>query len=112
MDYEWVNFDQGKTIKQKGTEGGKVIRDEENTWGARISLEGKGDIAPFSITLGIYGLMFHTKFISTLEQGQECFNLYKQKIEAVLIHYEVAKEKRDESWNKRHDELVEEILQV
>lgn len=62
MNYTWIRFDEGKSIGQIGSEGGKILKDEENTFGARVTLEGKGDIAPFSITIGIYGVMFHTEF--------------------------------------------------
>lgn len=112
MDYKWINFDEGKSIGEKGSEGGKIIRDEENTFGARVTLEDKGYVAPFSITLGIYGLMFHTEFFSTAEQGQRCFELYKEKIELVIGHLSVKESDRDEKWNTRHDQMIEEILNV
>lgn len=112
MDYEWIDFDQGKSIGQKGSEGGKIIRDEENTFGARVTLEEKGTVAPFSITLGIYDLMFHTEFFSTIDEGQRCFGLYKEKIELVIGHYSVEESDRDAGWNTRHNQIMDEILNV
>ena len=112
MDYRWTDFDEGKSIGQTGSEGGIIIRDEENTFGARVTLEGKGNIAPFSITLGIYGIMLHTGFLSDLEQGQKCFDLYKKKIEIIINHYAVTEDERDKMWSERQNELMEEILNV
>jgi hypothetical protein len=43
----------------------KYFSDFENTCGARITIEKDGDISPFSVTFGIYGLMFHSFFCST-----------------------------------------------
>ncbi|MAW97055.1 MULTISPECIES: hypothetical protein [unclassified Leeuwenhoekiella] len=60
MEYKWNPFDQGNSIGTIGSEDGKILKDEENSFGARITLEENGSIAPFSITIGIYGLMFHT----------------------------------------------------
>lgn len=112
MNHKWTDFDNGRSIGQPGSEGGKIIRDEENTLGARVTLEDKGEIAPFSITLGIYGLMFHTEYFSTIDQGQRCFDLYKNKIEQVINHYAINESDRDETWTKRHHEMMDEILNV
>ena len=112
MDYKWIVFDEEKSIGQRGSEGGKIIRDEENTFGARVTLEDKGDTAPFSITLGICGLMFHTEFFSTIDQGQRCFELYKEKIELIIAHYSVEETDRDKEWNARRNQMMDEILNV
>ena len=112
MEYKWIGFDEGNSIGQVGSEGGEILKDEENTFGARVTLEGKGDIAPFSITVGIYGMMFHTQFFSTLDQAQRCFDLYKDKIEAVINHYSIKEDSRDAEWNKRQDRLMEEMVNV
>jgi hypothetical protein len=112
MKNQWIISGEGKSIGQQGSEGGRIIRDEETTMGARVTLEDQGDIAPFSITLGIYGLMFHTEFFSTFEQGHKCFDLYKEKIEQILNHNLIGEEKRDFSWNMQHNKLMDEILHI
>src|SRR5690606_34632404 len=58
-DYNWIPFDNSKTIGTKGSEGGIIIEDLENIDGARITLEKDCGNIPFAVTLGIYGLMFH-----------------------------------------------------
>ena len=56
----WVAVENGATIGTLGSEGGVIERDEEHADGARITIEQGGTIAPYSITCGIYGWMFHT----------------------------------------------------
>lgn len=112
MDHKWVIFGQGKSIGKAGSEGGKIIRDEENPLGARVTLEDKGDTAPFSITLGIYGITFHTEFFSTINQGQECFELFKEKIEQIINHYSTEKSERDETWSKEFNQMMEELVNI
>ena len=106
----WINFDDGHSIGQLGPDRGKIVRDEENTSGARITLEQVGETAPFSITMGIYGVMFHTEFFGTLDRAQKCFDVYKSKIGQIIEHYEVIKSNRDDAWAIRHDRLMNELL--
>lgn len=112
MEHKWINFDEGKSIGEKGSDGGTIIRDEENIFGARVSLEENGQIAPFSITLGIYGVMFHTQFFSSLSQGQKCFELFKEKIELAIDHFNNNDEMDRDSWNAKYDEIMDEILSI
>jgi hypothetical protein len=112
MGHEWIRFDAGKSLGQRGSEDGKIIRDEENILGARVTLEEKGNIAPYSITLGIYGLTFHTEFFSTLDQGQKCFELFKDKIELIIDHHSAVEQERDSNWTITLNQLMEELLNV
>ncbi|MHB2016093.1 MAG: hypothetical protein ACYCW6_04020 [Candidatus Xenobia bacterium] len=59
---EWVQVEGGATIGGPGAEDGVMIKDEEHPAGARISLEKEGSNAPFIVTCGIYGWMFHTRY--------------------------------------------------
>ncbi len=103
----WGPFDQKKTIGIQGTENGIIIRDEENSFGARITLEKNGSIAPYSITIGIYGLMFHTDFYDTIENANIGFEKFKIKVENVIEHYSVDENKRGSKWNEKHNVLIE-----
>lgn len=66
----WQPFANGATIGQTGSEGGVIVRDEEHGYGARATLERDGSIAPWSVTCGVYGWFFHTRFASS-EAGAE-----------------------------------------
>jgi hypothetical protein len=52
--------------------------------GARITLEGSVDIAPFAITCGCYGLFFHTRFLSTEEEARREFSEMKVELERMV----------------------------
>lgn len=58
----WSAFADGSTIGTTGSEQGIILRDEEHSRGSRITLERDTNLAPFAITCGIYGSMFHTTF--------------------------------------------------
>lgn len=60
----WTPFEDGNTIGIRGTEGGKIIADEQHSGGARITLESACLRAPFAITCTIYGWAYHTRFLA------------------------------------------------
>ena len=111
MEYKWNPFDEGNSIGTIGSEDGKILKDEENLFGARITLEENGSIAPFSITIGIYGLMFHTDFYSSLENAENEFKNFKTKVEKVIEHYSINENNRDTDWNEKHNQLMELITE-
>ncbi len=61
----WGPFNNGATIGQRGAENGVILTDEENSLGARITLERETNHAPFAITCGVYGWMFHTRYLDS-----------------------------------------------
>ena len=75
----WSPFQGGETIGERGSENGVVLEDEEYAAGARITLEGNSDIAPFAITCGVYGLFFHTRFSSSEDEARS--ELAEMKVE-------------------------------
>ncbi len=70
---EWQPFEDGKTIGIRGTEGGKVVADEQHTGGARITLEAECLRAPFAITCTIYGWGYHTRFLADEATAQQAY---------------------------------------
>jgi len=111
MEYKWNPFDEGNSIGTIGSEDGKILKDEENSFGTRITLEENGSIAPFSITIGIYGLMFHTDFYSSLENVENEFKNFKTKVEKIIEHYLIEENNRDSEWNEKHNQLKELITE-
>ncbi len=77
---EWEKIENGTTIGTKGSEGGIIII-EEILDGARICLEKDGYTAPYSITMGISYLFFHTHFCSSLEKAESDYKWFKSKLE-------------------------------
>lgn len=106
---QWIAFDAGKSLGSQGSESGIIIKDEEIENSARITIEKDGQIAPFAITLGIYGLTFHTNFYSSIQTAEEDFKWYKQKIEEILALYGLQEEERNGDWNIKHNQLLGEL---
>jgi hypothetical protein len=79
----WYAFDNGKSVGQRGSESGIIIRDDEHGEGARITLEREGATAPFAITCGIYGWMVHTRFFGTESQAQSEFDIMKEELSRI-----------------------------
>ena len=80
----WSVIDDGKTIGLVGSESGTIIRDEEHSEGARITIERGGNIAPCNITCGIYGWMVHTRFFGSEEEAQIEFNKMRQELGEII----------------------------
>lgn len=105
----WTNIEE--TIGETGSESGKIIYDVENVNGARITIEKETDIAPFAVTLGVYGIMFHTDFFSTETDAKDFVFESMKKIENLFRHLEVSENQQDEDWRKVYNELVEKIAE-
>jgi len=69
----WQSFSDGSTVNTVGVDGGTILKDED-TIGARITLEKDSIVAPYSITCGIYGLMVHT---AMFEGEKEAYTNYE-----------------------------------
>jgi hypothetical protein len=105
----WINIEE--TIGQTGSESGKIIYDVENVNGARITIEMETEIAPFTVTLGVYGIMFHTDFFSTEIKAKDFVLESIEKIENLFRHLEVPENQQGEDWRKVYNDLVEKITQ-
>lgn len=81
---DWIQFDDGASVGQVGSEDGTILRDEEHVDGARITLEGDGTIAPFSITSGVGGWMVHTSFLGTRREAETEFDRMKTELASIL----------------------------
>jgi hypothetical protein len=80
----WYAFDSGKSIGQRGSESGVIIRDEEHGSGARITLERECQTAPFTITCGIYGWFFHTRFFGAESEAQSEFESMRAVLSNII----------------------------
>jgi hypothetical protein len=81
---EWTPFDQGKTIGHSGSEDGICLEDDEHRLGARITLEKDCRHAPFAITCGVYGWMFHTRYFHLEEKARQAFAAMKTELSKIL----------------------------
>ena len=83
-DFSWHPFENGGTLGQTGSEEGTILRDEEHSLGARITLERACRVAPFAITCGIYGWMLHTRFFSSQDEAETQYERMKNALAALL----------------------------
>jgi len=109
LDQDWYNFEEGKTIGANGPEEGWIITDLENVHGARITVEKDTATAPFAITYGIYGLLFHTHYKPDEANAGEYVAWLKARINKVFDMYELPESYRTEEWYHQHDRLVHEL---
>jgi hypothetical protein len=91
---DWFAFNEGRTIGQRGSEHGVIIRDEEYPGVGRITLERDG-YTPFAITCGLYGVLAHTCFFSNEAEANQGFEKIKQELLHLndLIPYETDPQK-------------------
>ncbi|HET9954205.1 MAG TPA: hypothetical protein VFQ61_06865 [Polyangiaceae bacterium] len=83
----WSMVEGGNTLGTAGSEGGKILIDEEHELGARITLEEGGSVAPFAITCGIYGSMVHTRFFGSREAGEKEVAAMKDALHLILTSF-------------------------
>lgn len=91
----WEPYESESAGDPKGSEGGIVVADEEYSDGARITLERDCPSGvPFAITCGVYGLMFHTRFLG--DDATEARAQYEQmKNDLALIVDQMPKSSED-----------------
>lgn len=75
----WTAFEAGATLGRQGSENGEILRDEEHSEGARITLE-RGSHAPYAITCGIYGSVAHTAFAASESEASTKYETMKQRL--------------------------------
>lgn len=83
-DFCWQPFENGGTLGQRGSEEGVILRDEEHSLGARITLERDTSVAPFAITCGIYGWMLHTRYFASQDEAGAQYEAMKSALGALL----------------------------
>jgi hypothetical protein len=81
----WSIFDEGKSIGTLGSERGVILRDQEHSAGARITLERDTPQVPYTITCGIYGWMVHTRFFGTEQEAQAGFDLMSLELARIIV---------------------------
>ena len=72
-----------KYVREK--ENPTIIQDEEYNKQSRITIYHPGDIAPYEIICGIYGVMFHTVFAKDIKEAVEKYGISR------FTYYDVKK---------------------
>jgi len=82
---DWGVFDSGQTIGERGSEQGRIVRDEEHPIGARITLEEavplgvavREGVNAWAITCGGYGALVHTRFFGSRRAAESAYDEMK-----------------------------------
>jgi hypothetical protein len=74
-NFSWHRFENGGTLGKTGSEEGTVVRDEEYSLGARITLERD---------CGIYGWMLHTRYFSSQFEAEGQYEAMKSALAMLL----------------------------
>jgi hypothetical protein len=107
---DWYPFRHGESIGQTGSEGGKILRDEEHSDGARVTLE-KLRADRWTITCGIYGWMVHTRFFLSEASAEIGFNETERELGKILALTPLEDEADDERMRIAQDAIAEFIEQ-
>ena len=107
----WSQFENGKSLGQKGSENGIIIFDIEQTLGARITIEADCDKIPFAITLGIYGILFHTEYLGLEKEVEEYVERKIIEINDILCLTKIDELERNADWNQEYFKLIDKIVE-
>jgi hypothetical protein len=81
----WTSLMQN--IGQSGSEGGKIVRDDELPEVGRVTVEQKTRSEPeldyYCVTIGVYGLLVHTAFFNRWDDAVEAADLARLLIQTL-----------------------------
>ena len=107
----WYDYDEGYSVGTVGSNGGVIARDEEHESGARITLEEESSFAPFAVTCGIYGWMFHTRYFSDKAEASDEYDAMKNELNEILESISAEEENLDEEAHKEIAEKMERFVE-
>jgi len=105
----WSMFEAGRTLGERGPQGGRVLRDEEDARGARLTLEEGARPGPYAITCSLTdGRLEHVFATDASGTAARVFNAMKSDLDAVLALLDAARDDGD----ARIATLLEEIVRT
>ena len=107
----WYDYDEGYSLGTVGSDGGAIVRDEEHKSGARITLEEESSSAPFAITCGIYGWMFHTRYFSDESEAGDEYDAMKGELDEILESIPAEDENLDEETESEIAGKIEQFVE-
>jgi hypothetical protein len=107
---DWYSFKNGESIGQIGSEGGKILRDEEHCDGARVTLEQVRDNR-WAVTCGMYGWMVHTRFFPSEASAEIGFDETKSELGKILALIPLEDEADDERMRIAQDAITKFVEQ-
>jgi len=106
VNSSWYPFDDGKSIGLRGPESGKILSDIENINGARITIEQDAEYSPFAVTIGVYGIMFHSHPCGSELKAREFAEETRQRIENLFNHLSIPEDQQDSEWAETFNKMT------
>jgi hypothetical protein len=105
----WYLYNDASSLGQTGSELGTIIADIEHAEGARITVETNTEVAPYAVTSGVYGILFHTTNRTTEVEAHVFLAETKVRIEELFKHLAIPIEQQNETWNITYENLINAI---
>jgi hypothetical protein len=86
---DWQPYNQGRSIGVKGSEGSKVVRDEEHPLGARMTIKQGRDYV--SVSCSISGKIDHTRFFKEMRTAEREYSTMQRELARVMSSVSSAK---------------------
>ena len=107
----WTMFEAGRTLGEAGPQSGRVLRDEEDPRGARLTLEEGASQGPYVITCRIAGDRLEHVFVTDASgTAARVFNAMKSDLDSVLTL--IATPTDDAAARDRSSALLEEFVRT
>jgi hypothetical protein len=78
----WQPYNRGRSIGVKGSEGSRIVRDEEHPLGARMTIkQGQGYV---SVSCSISGKIDHTRFFREMKAAEQEYSTMQNEMTKVI----------------------------
>jgi len=78
----WQPYNRGRSIGVKGSEGSKIVRDEEHPLGARMTIKQGQDYV--SVSCAISGKIDHTRFFKEMRAAEKEYSTMQKEMTRVI----------------------------
>jgi len=92
----WQPYNHGRSIGMKGSEGSQIVRDEEHSLGARMTIkQGQGYV---SVSCSIPGKIDHTRFFKGMKAAELEYASMQKELAKVMNAVSTAKAADLNAW--------------
>lgn len=79
---DWQPYNRGRSIGVKGSEGSRIVRDEEHPLGARMTIKQGKDYV--SVSCSISGKIDHTRFFKEMKAAEQEYSTMQNEMTKVI----------------------------
>lgn len=78
----WKPYNNGRSIGMKSFEGGTIIRDEEHSLGARMTIKQGSNY--ITVSCSIAGKIDHTRFFKEMRGAEKEYQIMQKELDKVI----------------------------